>query len=58
MNFIDRLPPLKDKTAVILVVDRLMKYTNFSTISHPYTAKSVADALCMILHIYMACSIP
>lgn len=43
MDFIDGLPRSKGKTTIFVVVDRLSKYAHFSAITHPYTAKSVAQ---------------
>ena len=42
MDFIDDLPKSQNKDVVLVVVDRLFKYANFITPSHPYIAQSVA----------------
>ena len=43
MDFVDRLPNLRGKTMIFVVVDRLSKYAHFVAISHPYTAMSVVQ---------------
>lgn len=43
LDFIDGLPVSHGKDAIFVVVDRLSKYAHFMTLSHPYTAKVVAE---------------
>lgn len=42
-DFIDGLPKSHGKTTVFVVVDRLTKYAHFTTLTHPYTASTVAQ---------------
>ena len=43
MDFITGLPPCKGKSVIFVVVDRFSKATHFLSLSHPYTAHSVAQ---------------
>lgn len=43
MDFIGGLPKVQGVDTVMVVVDRLTKYAHFFPISHPYTAKGIAE---------------
>ena len=43
VDFMEGLSKSKGKDVILVVVDRLTKYTHFIPLSHPYTVKKVAD---------------
>lgn len=43
MDFIRGLPCTKKSDTILVVVDCLSKYSHFLSLSHPYTAKAVAE---------------
>ena len=44
MDFITRLPKFEKKSVIMVIVDRLTKYTHFCSLSHPFKASTVATA--------------
>lgn len=43
MDFIEGLLKSQNKDVILAVVDRLTKYSHFTTLSHPFTAEQVTD---------------
>nr|KYP56033.1 Transposon Ty3-I Gag-Pol polyprotein [Cajanus cajan] len=43
LDFITGLPRSKGFEAILVVVDRLSKYSHFVALKHPYTAKTIAE---------------
>ena len=46
IDFIIGLPKSKGYEAILVVVDRLSKYSHFIPLKHPYTARSIAEVFC------------
>lgn len=44
MDFIEGLPMSAGKEAIMLVVDRLTKYTHFVDLKHPFTSVVIAES--------------
>jgi hypothetical protein len=42
MDFITGLPKSEGKSVIMVIVDRLTKYTHFCALSHPFKASTVA----------------
>ena len=42
MDFITSLPKSEGKSVIMVVVDRLTKYTHFCVLSHPFKASTIA----------------
>lgn len=45
MNFVERLPKLEGADTLLVVVDKLTKFSHFLTLAHPFTATEVARTL-------------
>ncbi|KAH9648972.1 hypothetical protein KPL70_025802 [Citrus sinensis] len=43
LDFIEGLPNSQGRDTIFVIVDRLSKYAHFLSLSHPFTAKSVAE---------------
>ena len=46
MDFIDGLPPSEGKDKILVVVDRLTKFSHFMAIKKTDTAKQIAEVFC------------
>jgi hypothetical protein len=44
MDFIIGLPKSEGKSVIMVIVDRLTKYTHFCALCHPFKASTVATA--------------
>jgi hypothetical protein len=42
MDFIKGLPNSKGKSVIMVIVDRLTKYTHFCALSHPFKANRIS----------------
>ena len=42
MDFIERLPPFDKYPIIFMVIDKLIKYAHFLSMTHPYTTSRVA----------------
>ncbi|XP_026400203.1 uncharacterized protein LOC113296079 [Papaver somniferum] len=56
MDFIEGLPKSEHKDGILVVVDRLTKYSHFIVLQHPYTAVTVAKAF--LHHIFKLHGLP
>lgn len=45
MDFIEGIPLVQSKSVILVVVDRLTKFSHFHTLKHPFTAQQVAHIL-------------
>jgi hypothetical protein len=56
MDFIVGLPKLGNKSVIMVVVDRLSKYTHLCVLQHPFTYSTMAQVF--IDHIFKLHGIP
>lgn len=56
MDFVEWLPKSKGKDVILVVVDRMTKYSHFIALSHPYTVTQVVELF--INHIYKLHGMP
>jgi transposase InsO family protein len=56
IDFITDLPKSNGKDVIMVVVDRLTKYSHFIALSHPYTALTVAQLF--LTHVYQFHGLP
>ena len=56
MDFIQGIPKYGGNTIILVVVDRLYKYSHFCALNHPYTAYSVTQFF--LDHIFLLHGIP
>jgi hypothetical protein len=56
MDFMEGLPRSEGKGAIMVIVDRFMKYGHFITLAHPFIAQKVAKIF--LDHIYKFHGLP
>jgi hypothetical protein len=49
MDFITWLPKYEGKSAIMVIFDRLTKYTHFCALSHPFKSNTVSTAFMEIV---------
>ena len=43
MDFIEGLPKSRGKSVILVVVEKMSKYSHFLSLTHPYTVETVAQ---------------
>jgi hypothetical protein len=56
MDFIEALPKSEGKDTILVVVDKLTKYTHFIALSHPFTTKTIVQSF--IDHVFKLHGLP
>jgi hypothetical protein len=56
MDFIEGLPKSEGKDTILVIVDKLTKYSHFISLSHPFTTKTIVQLF--IDHVFKLHGLP